>query len=68
MKIPVVGRGTKGVSTKILEQLAQWLTVVDLRNGKVPSRYGSRISIEALEPVSHGGLGVTVVPNDVDEG
>ena len=41
------------------------LTVVDLRDSKGCPRNWRRFSIEAFQPITHSGLRIAVVPDDV---
>lgn len=67
MKIPLVGRGTDKwlVWCNKSRVDGEFLTIVDLGDCEGSSGYGRRVSVEALQPVSHRGLQASVVPNNV---
>lgn len=70
MKMPVVVSGTKiEIRTSARSQSLGWTrrTSVYLRNGECNAGDGSRRLVEALQPVAHGYLRPTVVPDDVQQ-
>lgn len=44
------------------------LTIIDLRDGISGTRHRRWCCVEALQPVTHSRLGISIVPQDVDSG